>query len=70
MSEYRKDVLALVVATVLLMLVWLPIKSAAVFVLRPERVAVEARVYEERDDLEPVRELLGHARINVERVSR
>jgi len=27
MSDYRKDMLALVVATVLLMLVWLPIKS-------------------------------------------
>jgi len=27
MSDHRKDMLALVVATVLLMLVWLPIKS-------------------------------------------
>lgn len=27
MSEYRRDMLALVVATVLLMLVWLPIKA-------------------------------------------
>jgi hypothetical protein len=42
MSEYRKDVLALVVATVLLMLLWLPIKGDAVFASRPQRVAVEA----------------------------
>jgi hypothetical protein len=27
MSDYRKDMLALVVATVLLMLMWLPIKA-------------------------------------------
>ncbi len=43
MSEYRKDVLALVVATtVLLMLVWLPIRSQPVPSKGPARVAVEA----------------------------
>jgi hypothetical protein len=43
MSEYLKDVLAFVIAMVLLlMLVWLPIRSQPVSTKGPARVAIEA----------------------------
>jgi hypothetical protein len=41
MSEYRKDMLALVVATVLVMLVSLRINSDAVFGSEPARAAIQ-----------------------------
>jgi hypothetical protein len=43
MSEHLKDVLALVITmVVLLMLVWLPIRSQPVSTKGPARVAIEA----------------------------